>query len=149
MESSYLLQVEEGPAVRFQRTDTGIFSTLIIDQPTLAFSNVYKRQNRSYVNSSLVVQVVPTGVHLFDWDPSIKAYVERAKWDPTTGARAGNREIVIATANSSQIALTLGGGSVILLRIAENNIAIEQQSVSSSTLLEVLTDIISKVQNTA
>ena len=129
MESSHLLHIQNGSAIRF---NSGMLNALITDQPTLAFSNVYKRQDRSYVNSSLVVQVIPTSVHLLEWDSFLKGYVERAKWDPApTDGRAERRpEIVLATSNCSQIALTLGAGRVVLLRLVENATAIEQQLVS-------------------
>ena len=85
------------------------------------------------MNSSLVVQVVPTSVHLLEWDSSVKVYVERAKWDPKTDARAENRHgIVVATTNCSQIALTLGNGIVVLLRLAENATSIDQWLASST-----------------
>lgn len=139
MESSHLLQIQNGSAVKFKHTNSGGLSALITDQPTLSFSNVYRRQN-GYVNSTLIVQVVPTGVHLLEWDPSIEVYMERAKWCPTNDVRAEKRpEILAATANRSQIALTLGGGGVILLRIAEKD-AIEILLVSSALEIGGLTN---------
>lgn len=128
-ESSHILHIQNGSAIRF---NSGMLNALITDQPTLAFSNVYKRRDRSYVNSPLVVQVVPTSVQLLEWDSALKCYVERSKWDPVpTDGRAQSRpQIVLATSNCSQIALTLGGGSVVLLRLVENAAAIEQQLVS-------------------
>jgi len=134
MDSSHLFQIDNDSVVRFKSTDS-VLTGLVTDQPTLAFSNVFRRQDRLYVNSSLVVQVVSTSVHLLEWDSSIKVYVERAKWDAKTDARVENRHgIVLATANCSQIALTLGGGNVVLLHISENNALINRQSLVSSTL---------------
>ena len=110
--------------MKFNRLDVGVMSGLISNQPTLAFSNFYQRQNGAYVNSSLVVQVVPSGAFLLEWDPLLNIYVERASWEVKNAEPSHNKplEIVAASVNGSQVALALGVGNIVVLCI-ENNMA--------------------------
>ena len=126
-----MFKLKNGNKAQLRRIETGVFNTLVTSQPTLAFSNVYRRQNGSYVNSALAVQVVPTGVHLLELDPSANGYKELSKWDPRSLAQGNNdqrREIVAASVNASQIALALSGGNIVFLRIKNDAPLLELQS---------------------
>jgi len=121
---THIFQIIDSKAgVKFNRLDVGVMSGLISNQPTLAFSNFYERQNGVYVDSSLVVQVVPSGAFLLEWDPSLNIYVERASWEVKNASPSHNKplEIVAASVNGSQVALALSGGNVVVLCV-ENNV---------------------------
>ncbi|KIM43302.1 hypothetical protein M413DRAFT_444121 [Hebeloma cylindrosporum] len=112
--------VDSETGVKFKRLDVGPMSGLISNQSTLAFSNFLQRQNGAYVKSSpLVVQVVPTGAFLLDWDSPLNIYVERDSWDVKNAPQSHNKpvEIVAASVNGSQVALALSGGNIIVLCI--------------------------------
>ena len=93
-------------------------------KPTLAFSNFYKRQDGKYVDSSLIVQVVPSGAFLLEWDTTMGNYMERATWKVENTALYGAKplEIVAANVNGSQVALALSGGTRAVLCIQNNAI---------------------------
>lgn len=116
--------IDSETGVKFNRLDVGVMSGLRSDQPTLAFSNFFRRQDGDYVNSSLVVQVVPSGAFLLEWDSSLNTYVERASWEVKSAPPSHNKplEIVAASVNGSQAALALSGGNMIVLCI-ENGAA--------------------------
>jgi DNA damage-binding protein 1 len=125
-----LYQIDPDDAAKLKRVESGLLGGLIIDQPTLAFSNVYRRSNSQYVNSALVVQVVPTGVHLLEWDSSLGGHTERDKWDPKCLLESDcthHIEIVSASVNSSQISLASSRGNLVLLRIGNNTSKLEEQ----------------------
>jgi len=140
----HLFKLKNGSKAQLRRIETGALNALVTSQPTLAFSNVYRRQNGTYVNSSLAVQVVPTGVHLLEWDSSVNGYKEQSKWDPRSLAQGNNdqrREIVAASVNASQIALALSGGNVVFLRIKNDAPLLELQLLvdQQQYTLQVLT----------
>lgn len=116
--------IDSETGVEFNRLDVGAMSGLKSNQPTLAFSNFFQRQNGAYVDSSLVVQVVPSGAFLLEWDSSLNIYVERASWEVKSVPPSHGKplEIVAASVNGSQVALALSGGNIIMLCI-ENNAA--------------------------
>lgn len=125
MNETHIFQlIDSEGGVKFDRLDVGVMSGLISNQPTLAFSNFYQRQNGVYVNSSLVVQVVPNGAFLLEWDLLLNIYVERASWEVKNAPPSHNKplEIVAASVNGSQVALALSGGNIVVLCI-ENNVA--------------------------
>lgn len=111
--------------MKFRRIEIGLIGALITNQPTLALSNLYRRSNGQYVNASLVVQVVPTGVYLFEWDPSLGGHIERDKWCLPQG---DDIEIVSASINSSQVSLASSRGDIVLLRIENNATKLEKPS---------------------
>jgi len=117
--------IDSETGVKFNRLDAGLMSGLISNEHTLAFSNFLQRQNGAYVNSSLVVQVVPSGVFLLEWDSSLNVYVERDSWEVKNAPLSHNNkplEIVAASVNGSQVALALSGCNIIVLCI-ENEAA--------------------------
>ena len=111
--------IDSETGVKFNRLDVGVMSGLRSNQPTLAFSNFCRRQNGAYVNSSLVVQVIPSGAFLLEWDSSLNIYVERASWEVKSAPPSNNKplEIVAASVNGSQVALALSGGNITVLCI--------------------------------
>ena len=65
------------------------------------------------------MQVVPNGAFLLEWEDILGTFVERASYELTNLAEQGTRplEIVAASINSSQVALALSGGTIIILCI--------------------------------
>lgn len=117
--------IDSETGVKFNWLDIGVMSGLRSNQPTLAFSNFLQRQNDgAYADSSLVVQVVPSGAFLLEWDSSLNIYVERASWEVKSAPPSHSKplEIVAASVNGSQVALALSGGDIIVLCI-ENGAA--------------------------
>ena len=120
---THLFQInDQGANTTFQRVEIAPHNGLITKKPTLAFSNFYKRQDGKYVNSSLVVQAVPNGAFLLEWDATMGNYMERATWkvENTALYNAKPLEIVAANVNGSQVALALSGGTRALLCIQNN-----------------------------
>ncbi|KIK96855.1 hypothetical protein PAXRUDRAFT_10541 [Paxillus rubicundulus Ve08.2h10] len=95
---------------------------------TLAVSNIRRRilKDRSpssvYIDSSLVVQVVPKGLLLLNYDPAMREYTRIGdlwtldKFADGNGSWAG-REIVAADINASQIVIALNYGRLVLLNL--------------------------------
>ena len=126
---SHLFRFGEGAdASTLKRMETTHVGGLITDQPTLAFSNFYRRQGKEYVNSSLVVQIVPTGAYLFEWDSIMNTYVERMKWPAAPPAIPAPVVVVAACVNASQVALALSGGIIVWLSIESNKANLELKS---------------------
>jgi len=129
---SHLFRFGEGADVSIlKRMETTHVGGLITDQPTLAFSNFYRRQGKEYVNSSLVVQIVATGAYLFEWDSIMNTYVERMKWNvPPAAPPAIPTQVVVVAAcvNASQVALALSGGIIVWLSIESNRANLELKS---------------------
>ncbi|KAF8967077.1 CPSF A subunit region-domain-containing protein [Flammula alnicola] len=139
VDESHLFRINDsGNTITLQREEFGPTSGFIANQTTLAFSNFYKRENGVYGNSRLVVQVVPTGAFLLEWDTTMKMYLERASWEVKNIPPSHNRplEIVAASANASQVALALSGGNLVLLCI-ENNAAQFKQLATHVTHSEI------------
>lgn len=113
---------DQGANTTFQRVESAPYNGLVTKKPTLAFSNFYKRQDSKYVDSSLVVQVVPNGAFLLEWDATMGNYMERATWkvENTALYDAKPLEIVAANVNGSQVALALSGGRRAVLCIQNN-----------------------------
>lgn len=93
---------------------------------TLAVSNIQRRipGDRStpstYVDSSLVVQVVPEGLLLLNYESSLREYSRIGDlWTPDKfadgNAPSWNREIVAADINASQVVIALKHGRLVLL----------------------------------
>jgi DNA damage-binding protein 1 len=122
---THLFQInDQGPNTTIRRVECAPYNGLVTKKPTLAFSNFYKRQDGKYVDSSLVVQVVPSGAFLLEWDATMGNYMERATWkvENTALYNAKPLEIVAANVNGSQVALALSGGIRALLCIQNNAI---------------------------
>ena len=122
---THLFQInDQGANTTFRRVESVPYSGLVTKIPTIAFSNFYKRQDGKYVDSSLVVQVVPNGAFLLEWDATMGYYMERAAWKVENMAshNAKPLEIVAANVNGSQVALALSGGRRAVLCIQNNEI---------------------------
>lgn len=98
---------------------------LITNEPTIAFANVAQRVKGQdgkarYMNSSLVVQVTGSGASLLELDEGLQAYSQIDRWDVKSNAIDDPlAEVVSASINSSQVALVVSGGKLVLLSIAE------------------------------
>ena len=122
---THLFQInDQGANTTFRRVECAPYNGLVTKKPTLAFSNFFKRQDGKYVDSSLVVQVVPNGAFLLEWDATMGNYMERATWKVENTALYDSKplEIVAANVNGSQVALGLSGGRRALLCIQNNAI---------------------------
>ena len=122
---THLFQInDQGANTTFRRVESAPYNGLVTDKPTIAFSNFYQRQDGKYVDSSLVVQVVPNGAFLLEWDAAMRNYMERATWkvENTISYDAKRLEIVAANVNGSQVALALSGGTRAVLCIQNNAI---------------------------
>lgn len=93
---------------------------------TLAVSNIQRRIRgdgstpSAYVDSSLVVQVVPEGLLLLNYDSSLREYTRIGDlWTldkfSDSNAASWNREIVAADINASQVVIALEHGRLVLL----------------------------------
>ena len=94
---------------------------------TLAISNIQRRipaegtTPSTYVDSSLVVQVVPEGILLLNYDPSLRQYTRVGnlwtldKFSDGNIANWASREIVAADINASQVVIALNHGRLVLL----------------------------------
>ncbi|KAJ3503729.1 hypothetical protein NLJ89_g8306 [Agrocybe chaxingu] len=112
---SHLFRINDlGSNISFEQIQP---SGLATNRPTLAFSNLSKREKMEYVDSSLVVQVLHNGVFLFEWSSTMKTYEEKSHWTPPERPQKPTPEIVAADINASQIALALSGGIVVVLNI--------------------------------
>jgi DNA damage-binding protein 1 len=127
---THLFQIDDQGATTtaFRRVESAPYSGLVTKKPTFVFSNFHKRLNGEYVDSSLVVQVVPNGAFLLEWDAVMGNYMERAAWkvENTASYDARPLEIVAANANGSQVALALSGGKRALLCIQNNAIEFKE-----------------------
>ena len=92
---------------------------------TLAVSNIQRRipgPPSAYVDSSLVVQVVPEGLLLLNYDPGLREYTRVGdlwtldKFSDGNSSWAG-REIVAADINASQIVIALSRGRLVQLNL--------------------------------
>lgn len=122
---THLFQINDhGANTTFRRVESAPYSGLVTNKPTFALSNFHKRVGGEYVDSSLVVQVVPNGAFLLEWDAAMGNYMERAAWKAENMASFDARppEIVAANVNGSQVALALSGGRRALLCIQNNAI---------------------------
>ena len=125
LNETHLFQInDQGVNTTFRRVESAPYNGFVTKKPTFAFSNFYKRQGGEYVDSSLVVQVVPNGVFLLEWDATMGNYMERAAWkvENTASYDARPPEIVAANVNGSQVALALSGGRRAVLCIQNNAI---------------------------
>ena len=96
---------------------------------TLAVSNIQRRIPGTqgtpsvYVDSSLVVQVVPEGLLLLDYDPGLREYTRIGdlwileKFSDGNVASWANREIVAADINASQVVIALNHGRLVQLML--------------------------------
>lgn len=97
---------------------------LRINESTIAFSNIAQRitgrdGKATYQNSSLVVQVTSSGATLLEFDESLRIYMKLDRWEVKANAfEDPNAEIVAASVNSSQVALAISGGKLVLLSAA-------------------------------
>ncbi|KAG5639200.1 hypothetical protein H0H81_005679 [Sphagnurus paluster] len=93
-------------------------SGFITDCPTLAFGNVTNRViqpsgKASYENSSQVVQVTRKGAFLLQYDIHTGTYQRLAESSKLTG----DREVMAASINPSQVLLALSGGTLVALTV--------------------------------
>ena len=123
LNETHLFQIsDQGTNTSFRRVENMPYSGFVTKKPTLAFSNFYRRLEGQYVDSSLVVQVVPSGAFLLEWDATMGNYMERSAWKVENARSYDARpvEIVAASINGSQVALALNGGRRALLCIQNN-----------------------------
>ncbi|CAA7261433.1 unnamed protein product [Cyclocybe aegerita] len=112
---SHLFRINDlGSNISFEQMPS---SGLTINKPTLAFSNLSKRERMEYIDSSLVVQVLQNGAFFFEWSSTTNTYEEKARWMPPERPQKPTPEIVAADINASQVALALSGGIVVVLNI--------------------------------
>ena len=114
---------DRGQETTLTNINTSHLGDLVTTQPTLAFSNLFRRNGSQYLDSSLVVQVVPKGVILLEWDPVFQSYQQRAIWKPVPIKERKDilPEITAAACNSSQIAVAVAGGKVHLFILGESD----------------------------
>jgi DNA damage-binding protein 1 len=98
-----------------------------LNQPTLALANVPARKVQggasSYVDSTLVVQVVPQGINLVEYDAALDSFNNVGNgWflQQQKNAEWRSKEIVAASVNPSQFAIALNGGTVLLLNLSQD-----------------------------
>ncbi|TFK40691.1 CPSF A subunit region-domain-containing protein [Crucibulum laeve] len=119
----------------FKINDSGSSTTLtyvkdktsdafITDKPTLAFANVFGRNiniDSGYVDSSMVVQATPAGLYLLEGNSDTGEYELIASWDAVANTPPGQRqyEVVAASVNSSQIAVALARGELLIFKLTE------------------------------
>jgi len=126
---THLFQIDDqGANTTFRRVESAPCSELVTKKPTFAFSNFHKRLEGEYVDSSLVVQVVPNGPFLLEWDAAMGNYMERMAWkvENTDSYDTRPLEIVAAHVNGSQVALALNGGRRALLCVQNNAIEFKE-----------------------
>ena len=92
---------------------------------TLAVSNIQRRIQgppSAYVDSSLVVQVVPEGLLLLNYDPGLREHSRVGdlwKLDKISDGYSSwaGREIVAADINASQVIVALSRGNLVQLNL--------------------------------
>ncbi|KAI8986077.1 CPSF A subunit region-domain-containing protein [Trametes punicea] len=100
--------------------------------PTYALGNIPRRQTMtsggrtisSYVDSSLVVQSTPEGVHLVEYDAALHTFSAVGQgWDPKKSSETGlvGKEVVAAAMSPSQFVVGLSGGRLALLNLGAND----------------------------
>ncbi|KXN88147.1 DNA damage-binding protein 1a [Leucoagaricus sp. SymC.cos] len=126
-DSSRLIRINDnGGRLSFSPLDAGTVDGLCTSEPTIAFSNVAQRikgqdGKARYVDSSLAVQVTGSGAYLLELDESLQTYMHVDRWDVKANAPGeANVAIVAASINSSQVALAVSGGKMVLLSINEH-----------------------------
>ncbi|KAH7885105.1 CPSF A subunit region-domain-containing protein [Phlebopus sp. FC_14] len=114
--------------------DTGMSSVgdskgIMTSCRTLAISNILRRSRKNdqgpstYTDSSLVVQVVPTGLLLLNYDSGTREYSRIGdlwtldKFADANAASWAGREIVAADVNASQVVIALNYGRLVLLNL--------------------------------
>lgn len=104
---------------------------MVTNERTLAFANVAKRsfenRNTKYKDSSYAVQVVPSGIHLLEYDSVQDTYNPAGQYLPVDvilsqeeRSRAKPTEITAASINAGQIAVAFNKGVIEVLAIHEN-----------------------------
>ncbi|PPR07110.1 hypothetical protein CVT24_010946 [Panaeolus cyanescens] len=119
LSTTHLFTIEDGGA-RFRQAHPSSIGGLVTNEPTLAFSNVYRRVNGTYQNSSLVIQVIPTAALMLEWDTTVGTYIERDRWD-VKKTSTGATEFVLADINDSQVVLATDGGTITVLCVEANS----------------------------
>jgi len=114
---------DRGQETTLSNISVGHLGDLVTTQPTLAFSNMFRRNGSQYQDSSLVVQVVPKGIILLEWDRVSQSYQQKAIWKPVAMPERKDilPEITAASCNSSQIAVAVAGGKVHLFNLGESD----------------------------
>lgn len=124
--------LQETHVLRFEDDHRAMVSSVggsdkgFLSSRTLAVSNIQRRipgngsTPSAYVDSSLVVQVVPEGLLILDYDSSLREYTRIGDlWtlDKFADDNAANwdREIVAADINASQVVIALNHGRLVLL----------------------------------
>jgi len=122
--------LQETHVFRFEGDQRTVVSSVggsdkgFLSSRTLAVSNIQRRipgPPSTYLDSSLVVQVVPEGLLLLDYDYSLREYTRIGDlWTPDkfsdgNTASWANREIVAADINASQVVIALDHGRLVLL----------------------------------
>lgn len=98
---------------------------LILKEPTLAFGNVARRVKENgrskYLDSAMVIQVVPSGIHLFEFNESLNGYVEKASFLPSSAhSNRTPTRIITASVNASQVAVAFDAGVTAVLNLTEH-----------------------------
>lgn len=127
LQETYVLRFEDDKGTMVSSvggSDRGFLSSR-----TLAVSNIQWRIPRdgstpsAYVDSSLVVQVVPEGILLLNYDSSLREYTRIGdlwtldKFSDGNIANWANREIVAADINASQVVIALKHGRLVQLSL--------------------------------
>ncbi len=126
-DSTRLIKInDDGENLSFFPLDNTTTRGLVTSEPTIAFANVAQRVRGQdgkarYMNSSLVVQVTSGGVGLLELDEGLQVYSQIDYWDVKAMVKGDPPlEVVAASVNSSQVALAISGGKLVLLSIAED-----------------------------
>jgi hypothetical protein len=125
-QSTHILRLGHNNSISYDESSGRGFVT---SQPTIAMSNVVRKNDTVYENGTFVVQVTPTGVRLLEHEMGLDDYDQvGSDWLPPNGGR-----IVAASIHASLIALGVSNGErheLIVLRMVD----IKKQS---DTVLEV------------
>ena len=125
LQETYVIRFEDDKGTTV--SSVGGSDRSFLSSRTLAVSNIQQRipgdgSNRStYDDSSLVVQVVPEGILLLNYDPNLREYARIGslwtldKFSDGNVANWANREIVAADINASQVVIALNHGTLALL----------------------------------
>ncbi|CDO76087.1 hypothetical protein BN946_scf184649.g13 [Trametes cinnabarina] len=105
---------------------------LVTNVPTFALGNIPRRQTTvsggrsisSYVDSPLVVQITPEGVHLVEFDTTLGSFSAVGQgWVPKKmgDASLAGKEVVAAAMSPSQFIVGLSGGRLALLNLSSGD----------------------------
>ena len=103
-------------------------SGFITNTPTFVLGNVPRREvsasgMSTYVPSSLVAQITPEGIHLVEYEPTLRAFTKVGDgWLPKKlGGDYAGREVVAAAMSPSQFVVGLSGGRLALFNLGQKD----------------------------